>query len=145
MDAALPTANSEMARVSDRIIHEYLARLESGDVSRLIRKRLLNTLSAGDIGEEGVARSLHISVRSLQRKLREEGLTFKGLVDDMRRELATQYTRDSRLTIGEITYLLGFSDPSSYTRAFRRWTGMSPNSFRARKDEGEKTASVGGH
>ncbi len=74
-----------------------------------------------------------MSVRTLQRKLKEESLTFKGLVDDMRRELAIQYMRDSRLTIGEITYLLGFSDPSNFTRAFRRWTEMSPNSFWAHK------------
>jgi AraC-like DNA-binding protein len=130
LDAALPTANSELARASDKIIQDYLARLESGDISRQIRSRLLNTLSAGELGEETVAHAMHMSVRTLQRKLREEGLTFKGLVDDMRRELAIEYVRDSRLTLGEITYLLGFSDPSNLTRAFRRWTGTTPNSFR---------------
>jgi AraC-like DNA-binding protein len=130
LEAALPTANSELARACDRIIHEYLARLESGTTSQLIRNRLLNTLSKCEISEEVIAHSLHMSLRTLQRTLKEDGLTFKGLVDDLRHELAIQYIRDSRLAIGESAYLLGFSGPSNFTRAFRRWTGMSPNFFR---------------
>lgn len=129
--AVLPTANSELARASDKIIRDYLARLDAADISRQIRTRLLNTLPAGEIDEASVAKALHMSVRTLQRKLREEGLTFKGLVDDMRRELAIEYIRDARLSLGEVAYLLGFSEPSNFTRAFRRWTGMSPNAYRA--------------
>lgn len=66
------------------------------------------------------------------RRLHAEGISFKQLLDETRRELAAQYLQDSHRRIGEITYLLGFSEPSNFTRAFRRWTGLSPNEYRHR-------------
>jgi AraC-like DNA-binding protein len=64
--------------------------------------------------------------------LHAEGISFKRLLDETRKDLAAQYIQDSNRRIGEITYLLGFSEPSNFTRAFRRWTGVSPNEFRQR-------------
>ncbi len=130
LSAPLPTANHEMARASDQIVQDYLSRLGMQDIALQIRTWLLRSLSTGKISEADLARALHMSPRSLQRKLQEEGLTFKGLLDEMRRELAIQYVRDSRLPLIEITYLLGFSDSSNFSRAFRRWTGISPNAYR---------------
>ena len=80
-----------------------------------------------------MASSLNLSVRSLQRKLSDENTNYKHLLDETRRELAMNYLGNSRLTINEITYLLGFSDPSNFTRAFRRWQGESPSNYRARQ------------
>ena len=74
--------------------------------------------------------TLHVSLRSLQRKLKEEDTSYKDLLEETRRQLALQYLRDSRRSIGEITYLLGFSEPSNFTRAFKRWTGKSPVQYR---------------
>jgi AraC-like DNA-binding protein len=71
-----------------------------------------------------------VSVRSLQRKLADKGTSFARLLEDTRRELSRQYVANSRLSVAEITYLLGFSDPANFTRAFRRWTGQSPSTFR---------------
>jgi AraC-like DNA-binding protein len=65
-------------------------------------------------------------LRSLQRKLHERGVTFRKLLDETRRQLADQYLKDSMLTVSEIAYLLGFSEVSSFSRAFRRWTGHAP-------------------
>ena len=66
----------------------------------------------------------------LERKLKGEETTFKSLLEDTRRELALHYIRETYRPIGEITYLLGFSEPSNFTRAFKRWTGVAPAEFR---------------
>jgi len=71
-----------------------------------------------------------VSLRSLQRRLRDEETSYSQLLDETRRELAMQYIRRSRMSINEITYLLGFSEPSNFSRAFKRWTGHSPTEHR---------------
>ena len=68
-------------------------------------------------------------MRSLQRRLGDEHTTFKQLLDDTRRELALQYIRDPSVTITEMTYLLGYSEPANFSRAFKRWTGVTPGEF----------------
>ena len=78
-------------------------------------------------------RSLHMSRRTLQRKLAEADLTYQQLVDDTRRDLALRYIEDPGRSLTEITFLLGFSGQSAFTRAFRRWTGTAPTDFRARQ------------
>jgi AraC-like DNA-binding protein len=82
------------------------------------------------VTEESIADALHLSRRSLQRRLKEEGTSYTQVLDETRRQLAAQYVRHSRLSINEITYLLGFSEPSNFSRAFRRWTGASPTAYR---------------
>jgi AraC-like DNA-binding protein len=128
--ARLPTANAELAVANDRIMKEHLARLDRDSVATQVKARLLGRLSSGHATEESVAQALNMSLRSLQRRLKEEGASYKDLLNETRRELATQYVKNSRLSIGEITYLLGFSEPSNFTRAFRRWQGVSPSEFR---------------
>jgi len=71
-----------------------------------------------------------MSLRSLQRRLNDEGTSYKDLLDETRRELASHYMAESHRSINEITYLLGFSEPSNFSRAFRRWTGCSPSAYR---------------
>lgn len=71
-----------------------------------------------------------MSLRSLQRKLGAEDSSYEDLLNDTRRELALSYARDARYSVSEAAYLLGFSDTSSYSRAFKRWTGQSPSQFR---------------
>jgi AraC-like DNA-binding protein len=70
----------------------------------------------------------------LQRKLQEENTSFKQLLDETRRELADQYIRNPMVSIGEITYLLGFSEPSNFSRAFKRWNGTPPAEYRRIED-----------
>ncbi len=70
-------------------------------------------------------------LRTLQRKLSEENTSYKELLDETRRELANQYLRQATLSVSEVTYLLGFSEPSNFSRAFKRWTGRTPSEFRA--------------
>lgn len=77
-----------------------------------------------------VAQRLHLSERSLQRRLDAEGTRFADLVDEVRRELALRYIADERLALGEVAYLLGFAEPSPFHRAFKRWTGTTPTAAR---------------
>jgi AraC-like DNA-binding protein len=95
-------------------------------VSAVIASRLrlgVPTLSA-------VARQLAMAPRTLQRRLAAEGTTFERLTDDVRRRTAERLLRDASLAVGEIGYLLGFSEPSAFQRAFRRWHRLSPLAFR---------------
>jgi AraC-like DNA-binding protein len=128
---ALPTANAEVARANEQIVQAYLARFDRSSVAMQVRARLTEQLSSGHTNQERVADALHMSLRSLQRRLNDEGTSFKDLLDETRRELASQYMAESHRSINEITYLLGFSEPSNFSRAFRRWTGSSPSAYRA--------------
>lgn len=136
--AALPTANAEVARANEKIVQDYLARFDRSSVAMQVRSRLTEQLPSGRVTQDSVADSLHMSLRSLQRRLKGEGTSYKDLLDETRRELAIQYMAQSHFSVNEITYLLGFSEPSNFSRAFRRWTGRSPSAYR------EHTSRAGG-
>jgi len=70
-----------------------------------------------------------MSVRALQESLRSEGISFRDLLEDARRDLALRHLRDPETPVAEVALLLGFSEPSAFYRAFRRWTGATPQSF----------------
>jgi AraC-like DNA-binding protein len=80
-----------------------------------------------------VAAQLGITPWTLRRKLQREGATFQDLLEETRRSLAESYVRDTELTFGEIAFRLGFSSPAAFHRAFRRWTSVSPGTFRGRE------------
>jgi AraC-like DNA-binding protein len=100
---------------------------------RTWRERVSEVLAAqprtGELGPGEVAARLAVSERTLQRRLREEGVSFAALEDAVRRERAFQLLRDGQLAQFEIAFLLGFSDPSAFTRAFRRWSGTTPQAW----------------
>ena len=126
----LASANPELARINDQVVVDYLARFDRASIAMQVRSRIIHQLPDGIPRQEAIADTLHVSLRSLQRRLKEEDTSFKDLLEETRRQLALQYLRDSRRSIGEITYLLGFSEPSNFTRAFKRWTGKSPAQYR---------------
>ena len=72
-----------------------------------------------------------MNVRSLQRKLQQKDTSFKKILNEVREDLALKYIKDSSLTVSEISFLLGFAETSSFSRAFKRWTGGSPKAYRA--------------
>ena len=78
-----------------------------------------------------LARGLGMSDRTLGRRLSEDGLTPARLVEELRQQLAHKYLAEREFSLGRITYLLGYSDLSAFTRAFRRWTGRTPSNWRA--------------
>ncbi len=78
-----------------------------------------------------VASELAMSERSIQRGLREEETSYRQLVDEVRKDLALQHLARLGTSATDVAFLLGFSEPSAFTRAFRRWTGSSPTQFRS--------------
>ena len=131
----LSTANADLAHANERVISDYLAELGGGGVAMRVRARLVDGLPSGDVTEKSVAESLNMSARTLQRRLSDENTTYKSVLEDTRRQLAERFIRDRTLTLNEITYLLGFSEISSFSRSFRRWTGMAPTVYRQAADQ----------
>jgi AraC-like DNA-binding protein len=125
LDEPLPTANPLLARINEQALARYDAGLHAAHVAERVRARLERALPAGEFGQAAVARSLNLSLRSMQRKLAQEGTTYRELLDETRRQLADQYSRDSTLSASEVAYLLGFEEASSYSRAMRRWQAPS--------------------
>ena len=87
-------------------------------------------MSNGYPAIERVAEHIGSSVRTLQRRLSEAGVTHTDLVEHARRDMALRKLKTTRLPIGQVAKELGFRDPSSFSRAFQRWTGMSPRTYR---------------
>ena len=131
IEAALPSGNIQMAMECERVVVRYLAQLDRDNIAARIKAQLLSELPSGTTTDEDIAKALHLSVRTMQRRLHEENITYKQLLDDTRRELALQYIKDPSVSINEITYLLGYSEPANFSRAFKRWTGQSPCTMRA--------------
>ena len=134
LEAPLPSANEALAQLHDRFAGEYLARFCSNRVTHQVRQVLCRLLPQGEPRRELVAQALHLSQRTLQRRLQEEGTSYQQLLDDTRRELAEQYLGQVDLTLLEVAYLLGFADPSNFFRAFRRWFGETPSEYRGRRE-----------
>ena len=129
-DAPLSSANRQIAGTLDAMLVKQLSELDRSNVAARCKAVVLERLAAGESPDVDMAKVLHMSRRTLQRKLAEADLTYQKLVDETRRELALRYIEDSTRSITEITFLLGFSGQSAFTRAFRRWTGKSPTDFR---------------
>ncbi len=133
-DAALdrPTAHSnhELQHFCEQRCELILHELEdSGDFVQRVRSRLL----AGPPpfpDADAVAASLHMSGRVLRRRLQEEGCSFRQIVQQVREELARQYLTKADLTVEEVSTLLGYSEAPAFSRAFKSWTGFSPERFR---------------
>jgi AraC-like DNA-binding protein len=133
-DHALPTGNRDVAALHDRVLVEQLARLDKKDVMARFRASVLERMTSGDLSEENLARDLHMSRRSLQRRLAEAEATYQSLVDETRRDMALRYLADPDKSATDIAFLLGYSQQSAFTRAFRRWTGNSPSAYRSSKE-----------
>ncbi len=96
-----------------------------------VRRALASRIAGGDTRIESVARQLAIAPRTLQRRLAAVGLSYQALVELTRREAAERHLAASTLSIAEIGYLLGYSEPTAFHRAFKRWTNLTPHAYRA--------------
>ena len=130
VDKTLAGASPELALVNDKIVTQRLARLDKDDIVARVRAALIEQLPLGGISDDTVAEALHISARTMHRKLTEVDSNFRSLLVEMRRDLAEAYILDNSLTLTEISLLLGFSEPSSFSRAFKSWTGTAPSEAR---------------
>jgi len=127
----LSGSDPQLAALHEEVIERYLANLDRGDVLGRARVEIIDQLPSGGLTEDSVAGALNMTKRTLHRRLREHGETFRSLLAGVRKSLVTGYLEDPDLTLTEIAFLLGYSDASSFSRAFRRWFGKSPSAARS--------------
>ncbi len=133
VDEPLIGGNREIAQHNDQIIEQYIAALNMADIVGRTRQIIVRTLSSGNCNKQRVANELALSTSSLQQKLARENTSFQELLTEVRRSLAFAYLANNdqpHYSVTEIGFLLGFSDTSSFTRAFGKWTGKSPREYR---------------
>lgn len=133
LDFEIETADSRLLNILEGFLEEELSRRRANpDLIQRVRRWVLDALSSGVPGIAEVAQTAGLSVRTLQRRLGEQGTTYNKLVDDLRYDLSLQYLEASNVSVSEIAFLLGYSEASAFDRAFRRRTGVSPMEFRRR-------------
>lgn len=103
----------------------------AASIAERVRAALHETLPAGDPSMTAVTTHLAVSSRTLQRQLRLEGTTFQAVLASTREDLARHYLSHGAMRAAEIAYLLGYDDTNSFYRAFRSWTGTTPETLRA--------------
>lgn len=131
VDAAkpLPTFDPHLVRMLEDQCRQQLQRRQAGGVVGKVREQLLGKLGLVATIDE-VAASLALSPRSLRRKLEAEDASFRQILEFERKQLAEQLLEGSQMTLDELAIHLGYSDTTSFTRAFRRWHGVSPGEYR---------------
>lgn len=108
-----------------------LEELDAGQSFRgEVERRLLAVLHTGRIGVDQLAADLGVSRQTVFRRLKAEGTSFEQVLDDLRCRLARHYLKGRKVSVAETAYLVGFSDPAAFSRAFKRWTGTSPRDAR---------------
>ncbi|MBO6753550.1 MAG: AraC family transcriptional regulator [Spongiibacter sp.] len=130
VDEPLSGGNREIASQHDQIMEGYIAALDQDDIITRVKRAIVQFLPSENCTKQRVASELAMSPNALQQKLATLDTSFQDLLNQIRQSLAMDYMEQSRVSITEMSFLLGFSDTSSFTRAFRRWTGKSPRDFR---------------
>jgi len=130
VDQKLPGSNPQLAELNDQTMIEYLAELDHKDVTQKVKAVIIDQLPSGNVTDESVARALYMSSRTLQRQLQRAGTTFNTLLNEVRQDLALQYIEEQDSSMTEIAFLLGFSESSAFSRAFKRWEGIPPTEYR---------------
>ncbi len=125
-------ADEELCNIHEKHAKQRLGELESAQsLSDKVTLILDKHISDQNVGRSFIAAQLRMSEKSVQRKLSDEGNTFQGLHDELRRRLALDYILDTNISFTEVALLLGFSDSSAFYRAFKRWTGNTPGDYRS--------------
>ncbi len=130
VDKRLPIGNSHLSTLSDQYIVTYLSELDKNNIVQRVNGAIIEMLPSGGVSDEKVAERLNMSTRSLHRKLQGAHTTFGKLLDEVRREIAEHYIHDSKVSLMEIAFVLGYSEYSSFWRAYKRWTKTSPSDIR---------------
>lgn len=123
-------ANPGLLEYFEKYARDFLAEMDRKDEhTRAVTKIILSNLDDEGLSINKVAREMAVSVRTLQKRLEEEGVVFSDLYRDIRQRLAQKYLREN-YTVEQITYLLGFSEPSVFRKAFKKWSGVTPREYR---------------
>lgn len=131
LDAPLPQADPLLSKMMDTYAEQQLIKLPTGEsLMDQAKRALADLLQNGEPNLEKLAARLELSSRSLQRQLKQENLSYQTLLEKIRHQLALSYIHKDHLSLIDIAFLLGFSEQSSFQRAFKRWTGETPGKYR---------------
>ncbi len=134
LDTPLTGGDTMLAAKQDQLTEQYIS--EFGLISEYmlrVKTEISQLLSFGEVSVNKVAENLHVTVRTLQRRLADENSSYHDLLDKVRYELALDYMKDPQTSATEIAFKLGFNDSSSFTRSFKRWTKLSVSEYRSRE------------
>lgn len=124
----------KLLAILEKQVDELLKQLpDEDDFVQQVRRLMAQRLRQGRVTLADIAQDMHLSERTLHRRLQEADTNFRALWESTRQHLAQEYLRDRQLTLTEIADLLGFSEQSAFTRSFRRWTGQGPKAWRSRR------------
>jgi AraC-like DNA-binding protein len=141
LEIPLPSANEVLAKQTDEVVQKALDNVERQyqlkPASDRVRQWVIKQLPTGEPAQISASQHLGMSLRSLQRHLSDEGVTFRDVVKEVRLDLSRSYLAEDRFSILEISALLGFNGSSSFSHAFRKWTGTTPTFFR-RSSQGNR-------
>jgi AraC-like DNA-binding protein len=127
LNMKLPRTNPYLSEVLSARADELLKSLESSKTTRgRVENLLVPILHTGEASIDTIAVKLGVSRQTLFRKLKVEGVTFEQVLDELRHELALHYLNGKKVSVNQTAYLVGFSEPAAFSRAFKRWTGSSP-------------------
>jgi len=143
MDLPFVTYNAELlAIVAPQLEAELTQQLAQKTFSEQAKAILKRLLAGQRPGIQDLARELHLSTRTLQRRLTGQGITFQRLLEETRRELARHYLLHASLELNETAYLLGYEDANSFFRAFHHWEGTSPGQWRVLQKNSQPTTQA---
>lgn len=138
-NAPIVSADPHLNELLTKYCEEALAhrRTNRSSVGISVENAIAVLLPHGQAQMSIIARNLGTSERTLERRLASEGLTFTGVLDDLRCDLAKRHLADRDLTISQVAWLIGYGEVSAFSNAFKRWTGMSPRAFRQQNSKSE--------
>ena len=132
----LPRTNPYLSEIMSARAEELLKSLENSKTTRgRVENLLIPILHTGGASIDTVAGKLGLSRQTLFRKLKTEGITFEKVLDELRHKLALHYLNGKKVSVNETAYLVGFSEPAAFSRAFKRWTGFNPRLARLSQTE----------
>lgn len=123
-------AQPELLEINEQLADQHLAKLEQRELVNRVRQQVANVLESGDTSLDTIAARLQMQPSQLRGRLQQAGTNFNKVVDDYRYKLARQLLAHTEESIVEIVYLTGFSEPSTFYRAFKRWEGTTPVAYR---------------
>lgn len=127
------TSDYRLLQLLVQYAKEKLAAMEGQlGFSTIVKQSIINLVKPQFPTIEQVAANLNLSVRTLQRRLKEEDLTYKMVLEELKKQFALDYLKNKELSIKEVTYLLDYAEPSSFIRSFKRWTGETPKAYQKR-------------
>ena len=130
LNMRLPRPNPYLSEILSAHAEELLKSLESSKTTRgRVENLLIPILHTGEASIDMIAVKLGLSRQTLFRKLKAERVTFEKVLDELRHKLALQYLNGKKVPVNQTAYLVGFSEPAAFSRAFKRWTGSSPRTY----------------